>query len=679
MMAIGVVQFAVLVLSSHALSNGFYPRAIRKTIHSSTKQSTTIEEEKTKITPGVACPYCGIQLASRNKLYGHLRASASCERSAVSDGLNLELRRPKPKRKVILIVGYRGEGIEGDKVASALLASLEKIEGLPIKSLSRCTDHRYRLSDLFKRDAPAVEDVFVFTCTNEGNSLDEGEAKSKWLDMLNRDLASHCDNRGEIKVYDREYAHDDYVGTLHAEGSCTARVYECVLPFSYLSDGPPPTDFEIMALFGGNFKTIMKSLSSQKFDKCGYRNRRSTEQIEARESKCWHNFCEGQAEPSDSAVKRSVDRFYLYEKTREHRAGPDFMVHLGNDHRSFLRIRVSADGVLAGQIEKMVATAICIYRGWLSPAFAHRALDARTLIETPTLGPGLVHLRHARFDWNTPKQNIFRLKALRDPKAAAGISAFESALLFDIASSEAASDAVSKEWVSHMIETTCPAINATLSLSRSREGESRKVGSVVGSESGECPPEYADVLRLMREADSSGLWPSTSRARSRVVIGGSEDSGSFSAASPSALSGDYAPGNVLGLKPPRGNVVFPDLIKAIFDLERRIAPDRPASTMVAINRRASFLPHTDAGAGFGQSRSLIVGLGDYAGGELAVEGNAVDIRFSPLTFDGWRERHWTLPFTGERFSLVWFTPAAYNQEASALRYPAASTSAVASD
>ena len=35
---------------------------------------------------------------------------------------------------------------------------------------------------------------------------------------------------------------------------------------------------------------------------------------------------------------------------------------------------------------------------------------------------------------------------------------------------------------------------------------------------------------------------------------------------------------------------------------------------------------------------------------------AHDVRYTPLTFDGWRERHWTLPFQGERFSLVWFTP-----------------------
>ena len=54
--------------------------------------------------------------------------------------------------------------------------------------------------------------------------------------------------------------------------------------------------------------------------------------------------------------------------------------------------------------------------------------------------------------------------------------------------------------------------------------------------------------------------------------------------------------------------------------------------------------------------SLIVALGDYTGGELVVEGDVNDIRYAPLEFNGWTQRHWTRPFEGERYSLVWFTP-----------------------
>ena len=91
-------------------------------------------------------------------------------------------------------------------------------------------------------------------------------------------------------------------------------------------------------------------------------------------------------------------------------------------------------------------------------------------------------------------------------------------------------------------------------------------------------------------------------------------------------------------------------------LERRLAPGRPASSTVAVNRRAQFLPHKDSGGGAGQSTSFIAALGDFTGGELVVEGAVHDVRYRGLEFDGWKQRHWTQPFVGERFSLVWFTP-----------------------
>ncbi len=122
------------------------------------------------------------------------------------------------------------------------------------------------------------------------------------------------------------------------------------------------------------------------------------------------------------------------------------------------------------------------------------------------------------------------------------------------------------------------------------------------------------------------------------------------------FSGSFSIGNPVQGSVPRGNRLFQDLVSAIFELEGLIFPTRLPSSMVAVNRRASFRPHVDSGAGFGQTSSMIVGLGDYEGGELAVEGVEYDIRYKPLEFNGWKERHWTVPFRGERFTLVYFTP-----------------------
>lgn len=69
-----------------------------------------------------------------------------------------------------------------------------------------------------------------------------------------------------------------------------------------------------------------------------------------------------------------------------------------------------------------------------------------------------------------------------------------------------------------------------------------------------------------------------------------------------------------------------ELMLACFELERVLCPHRPPSSTIAINKHAQFSPHRDSGAGSGQTLSLIVGLGDYTGGEVVVEGIAYDIR-----------------------------------------------------
>lgn len=102
--------------------------------------------------------------------------------------------------------------------------------------------------------------------------------------------------------------------------------------------------------------------------------------------------------------------------------------------------------------------------------------------------------------------------------------------------------------------------------------------------------------------------------------------------------------------------MFAELMKACFQLEKALMPHRPPSATIAINRHAEFLPHRDSGAGAGQTKSLIVALGAFSGGEIVVDHIPHDIRYRPLEFDGWQSLHYTLPFIGERYSLVWFTP-----------------------
>jgi hypothetical protein len=198
------------------------------------------------------------------------------------------------------------------------------------------------------------------------------------------------------------------------------------------------------------------------------------------------------------------------------------------------------------------------------------------------------------------------------------------------------------------------------------------------------PKLYHDTLVALREIANNGGWPGTTIGRRTVMV---EDGRHFSdvmrekdaknkdtpsenkdttkrskvkvgtsGSAGGSFSVGYMPTSTGGSRMPASNGRYPDIVKAAFLLERHLAPDREPSSTIAVNSNAQFRPHTDSGAGAGQSKSLIVALGDYAGGELVVEEEVVDIRYKPREFNGWRERHYTKFFVGERFSLVWFTP-----------------------
>jgi len=174
-----------------------------------------------------------------------------------------------------------------------------------------------------------------------------------------------------------------------------------------------------------------------------------------------------------------------------------------------------------------------------------------------------------------------------------------------------------------------------------------------------APKAYAKVLSMLRSIDREGKWPGTSVNRSKVISDQKKENEKDKEKEITNTAGSFSMGSFAGTAHKvvcPCNDLFPELLKAVFRLESVLLPERRGSSTIAVNKHATFLPHTDSGAGAGQGVSLIVGLGQYAGGALMVEGNKVDIRYTPVEFDGWKERHWTLPHLGERYSLVWFTP-----------------------
>ena len=621
-----------------------------------------------------SCKYCGTQLSSRNHLYRHLREEAACGEQAVADGFDLEARRERKIHKVALLVGYTHG--DSEHVGELVRTAVRTLEGEEPTTLTRATGVDYRRSELLRHTTmPAVEDVFVYASRAADEALDaDDQARVAWLTQLNEQLHPHG-----ISVLERERLHVD-LQSLNAEHRCSAREHVLLLPWAYLSDSEPPTSTEEVVAIAARFKAVLRTLQPPKTATGGgSRNRRSELQKTWRASQRWHNFAPSAASadgdrygaraavPSDAACQHIVDRFWLQGRPIVWRAA------VGG--RPYVRLQVNADALLEGQLEAMVGTAVCVWRGWLPREFPAVALDPTVVLRTPALPAGLGYLRRARFDWEAPKQALFRKQ--RAPLTEERLAAFEAALVERIASSPIATEAVTQAWLEESERHTCPAILRTAERLGLRLGLAERLGSVAaplaasGSQTArvaaadehgdeplttaltDAPAVYADVLRLLRLADRSGQWPSTSRARARILsVEDVTTGGSFSLRAPGrgAVTSTWHAGST------RGNVLFDELVHATFALESALMPDRPPSTMVAVNRRALFRPHTDAGSGFGQSTSLIVGLGDYSGGELVVEGEPSDIRYKPLQFDGWRQRHWTLPFEGERFSLVWFTP-----------------------
>ena len=355
------------------------------------------------------CEYCGAVLPSRNKYYQHLRES-SCGEQAVLAGLNLEAGRQRRQTKVALSVSYGdlgGTSVEecaSTEAEVALRAVLEANEGQGGLTITSASSWTFRRSRLFQQRLPALEDVFVYA--GEGCGDLDRHATTVWLERVNAALEARGSS---TRVLGREALHKD-LAQLNAEQACSARVFECVLPLSYLTadggDGssiaevPADADPDAEAR---NFKRILRTLCSPKSaTRGGFRHRRSKLQEEWKAQQRWHNFADASAVPTDASVAHPVDRFWV------HGSQAGWHAPIGPSGRRFVRIRVSGIGILDGQVARMVGTAICISRGLLPSTFSALATDPHSLVETPSLPAGLIFLREVRYDWHSEKQPLFR-------------------------------------------------------------------------------------------------------------------------------------------------------------------------------------------------------------------------------------------------------------------------------
>jgi tRNA pseudouridine(38-40) synthase len=376
-----------------------------------------------------------------------------------------------------------------------------------------------------------------------------------------------------------------------------------------------------------------------------------------------HNFTTGGACPPGNdetahPTLRRVDRFH-HRCTLVDMHGEKYCV-----------LSVSGDAFTRGQIRGMVGMCLAITRGWLPLRYLEMALGKLDLCNVPTV-PGfalyLMECKASAYEAQGPGD--YYLDPRRASHTAKGADERGTA-----SEGVAAWTAIVQAHIMHLwrgaaggecmramqgrCQEMCIRMDAMSALKcrtpAALVSEQYRVASGDGDNAEEV--KYRRVLQLLQEADRSGLWPASSAGRRKVLEQRGVDAEGNAGGT---FSMGYAPPPMVE---PKGNSLFPALMRACFELERELFPLRQPSSMIAVNRNAQFRPHRDSGAGNGQSLSLIVALGDFAGGELVVNDQAYNIRYAPFFFDGWSERHATLPFCGQRFSLVWFTPLGVEQQ-----------------
>lgn len=169
---------------------------------------------------------------------------------------------------------------------------------------------------------------------------------------------------------------------------------------------------------------------------------------------------------------------------------------------------------------------------------------------------------------------------------------------------------------------------------------------------------YADVLSLLRAAALAGEWPAISAGRERVLVGcGEPPTKCMTLGRPPQEQGRRG-GKGRRSRVLPGTRAFPALAAAVFELEATLGPNRPPSSVCAVDLNAVYTPHCSVSVPSEGSSMLMVSLGEHEGGDLVVEGHLHRVRYAPFEFDGWRRTHWTTEFRGERFGLVWSTPSA---------------------
>ena len=645
-----------------------------------------------------SCQTCQESFSSRNALFRHIRCTHT-------ENQSLDKKQARTMYSMAFLVGYHdnkenssdsedlslnmmSNKVVRDAFLSTIQSELWSDNNIEFTSLTHSTQAKSRHSTLSQDySCYSAGDVMV-VCYKSPIKLG-----SSFATAIKQYVEKNCRQDLNISILSAVNIPDQTV--LHAERSCTQLIYHYALPLQWLPQYEEVEEWWKRKLLAPrhikNFAApttitrLKKALKTAEGRKLSGAQKESTDSpkmskgryglLADNEMKAWHNFADpslmGLASPNHEPVWRALDRARISDFITRRDIYGDSNEVVGNPDEVFAIIEFRGDAFLPQQIRRIIGTVVGILHDQLPENFIDIATRPDVLIETPIAPKGLMYIASSRFHFFELVNRGDVFTPLHDNKS------MHDCLLHG---SSGAKD-IRQDWITQMLqlmigcsitradspwlmelqENVCPRIRRRLEYLES-QSTFRSETTGVSKDDNNVPVAYTKTLQLLRAIVSEGKWPSTSLARAKVMTTASADvgkAGSFTVTNPEIKD------EAISSPPPIGNTLFPDLASAVFELEHELRKEegnsvessRPPSSHCAINCNAEFTPHVDSGRGAGQSVSMIVGLGDYSGGDLFVEGSSHNIRYMPLEFDGWKMRHWTAPFNGERFSLVWFTPA----------------------
>ncbi len=100
----------------------------------------------------------------------------------------------------------------------------------------------------------------------------------------------------------------------------------------------------------------------------------------------------------------------------------------------------------------------------------------------------------------------------------------------------------------------------------------------------------------------------------------------------------------------KSNTDYPMVHQYLKDYIKSIDPNFKYNS-ITLNKNILCKPHKDRG---NIGNSLIIGCGNYTGGNLVVDDIEYDIKGKPLIFDGSNQIHYNKDFKGDRYTVIYY-------------------------